>query len=180
MASRKKGEPANRSKEGKKRTYAKRTPQARAYAKPGKVKESGVGAYSAIRLAQAAARNASGTVKTSKGRPAKKKTIGGPYGEEVVRTKASAKSQSRHKAADKKAMKKAIKDGEIQVPKKTSEKFTRYGKNKTYEAQRNVGLTSNSSRQKPAPKKPSKSTAKKRADARKVKVVRRKAGKTGR
>lgn len=162
MASRQKGEPANRSKEVKKRTYARRTPQARAYAKPGKVKESGVGAYSAIRLAQAAARNASGTVKTSKGRPAKTKTIGGPYGEEVVRTKASAKWQSKYKAADKQAFKKAIKEGEIKVPKKTPEQFTRYGKGKTYGAQRNVGLTSNSSRQKPAPKKPSKTRVRKR------------------
>ena len=162
MASRQKGEPANRSKEVKKRTYARRTPQARAYAKPGKVKESGVGAYSAIRLAQAAARNASGTVKTSKGRPAKKKTIGGPYGEEVVRTKASAKNQSMGKVADKKALKKAIKKGEIEVPKKTPERFTRYGKGKTYEAQRNVGLTPNSSRKKPVPKKPSKIRVKKR------------------
>ncbi|MBL6833615.1 MAG: hypothetical protein ISQ78_04855 [Candidatus Actinomarina sp.] len=74
-------------------------------------KESGVGAYSAIRLAQAAARNASGTVKTSKGRPAKKKTIVGPYGEDVLRTKASAKGQSRTKTMQKQGTKKAIKGG---------------------------------------------------------------------
>jgi len=156
MASYKKGQPANRSKAVKKRSYASRTPQARAYKQPRKVKESGTAAYSAIRLAQAALRNAGGTVKTSKGRPAKKKTIGGPYGEEVVRTKASAKWQSKTKAMDKKGLKKAIKDGEIQVPKKTPERMTHYGKGKTYEAQRNVGLTTNSSRIKSAPKKPSK------------------------
>ena len=163
MASKEKGEPANRSKEVKKRTYARRTPQARSYAKPGKVKESGVGAYSAIRLAQAAVRNASGTVKTSKGRPAKRKTIGGPYGEEVVRTKAAAKSQGRQRAMDKKGLKKAIKDGEIQVPKKTPEQFKRTKPTpKTFEAYRNRGLTTNSSRLKPAPKKPSKIRVKKR------------------
>lgn len=94
MASYKKGQPANRSKAAKKKAYASRTPQARAYKQPRKVKESGTAAYSAIRLAQAALRNAGGTVKTSKGRPAKTKTTTGHYGEEVLKTRAVARNKA--------------------------------------------------------------------------------------
>lgn len=50
----KKGEPANRSKAAKKRQYASRTPQARSYKTPGRVRESGSAAYGAARLVAAA------------------------------------------------------------------------------------------------------------------------------
>ncbi len=52
MAAKKKGQPPNQSKSAKKRAYAKKTPQARAYSKPGKVKESGSAGYAAARAAQ--------------------------------------------------------------------------------------------------------------------------------
>jgi len=48
----KKGQPPNQSKSAKKRAYAKKTPQARAYSKPSKVKESGSAGYAAARAAQ--------------------------------------------------------------------------------------------------------------------------------
>jgi len=57
MAARKKGEPPNRSKAAKKRSYASRTPYARSLKKPGKVKESGSAGYAVARLAQAAGKS---------------------------------------------------------------------------------------------------------------------------
>lgn len=56
MAAKKKGQPPNRSKSAKKRAYAKKTPQARAYSKPGKVKESGTASGAVARAALQAAR----------------------------------------------------------------------------------------------------------------------------
>ncbi len=56
MAAKKKGQPPNRSKTAKKRSYAKKTPQSRAYSKPSKVKESSTAgatvARAALQLAQ--------------------------------------------------------------------------------------------------------------------------------
>lgn len=52
----KKGQPPNKSKSVKKRAYAKKTPQARAYSKPGQVKDSAVGGAMLARAAVAAAR----------------------------------------------------------------------------------------------------------------------------
>lgn len=108
----KKGEPANRSKSAKKRQYASRTPQARSYKTPGRVKESGVGTYSAIRLAQAALRNATSSIKTSKGRPAKKKTVTGPYGEEVLRTRAVTRGNTQRDRQINKAVRSAKRSGQ--------------------------------------------------------------------
>ena len=55
----KKGQPPNQTKSAKKRAYAKKTPQARAYSKPGRTKESGVAGAMVARAAVAAARRSS-------------------------------------------------------------------------------------------------------------------------
>ena len=60
-----KGQPPNRSKSAKKRSYASRTPQARAYSKPGKVKESGTASGAVARAALQAVRR-SATRSTTK------------------------------------------------------------------------------------------------------------------
>lgn len=52
----KKGQPPNQTKSAKKRAYARKTPQARAYSKPGKVKDSAAGGAMAARALIAAAR----------------------------------------------------------------------------------------------------------------------------
>ena len=108
MPSKEKGEPANRSKEVKKRTYVKRTPQARAYAKPGKVKESGVGAYSAIRLAQAGVKAGTRT------RP---------------RTKAESKERAKLYANIEKKVKEGIKSGRIKPLPEQRGSYGRLGPN---------------------------------------------------
>ena len=65
MAAKKKGQPPNQSKSAKKRSYAKKTPQARAYSKPGRVKESGTASGAVARAAISAARR-SATRSTTK------------------------------------------------------------------------------------------------------------------
>ena len=91
--------------------------------KPGPVVESGTAVYSAVRLAQAALRNAASAVKTSKGRTAKQKTVTGPFGQEVVRTKRSAKRQAQARSAVAQNMKGSIKRGGIQQPSPRADKY---------------------------------------------------------
>ncbi len=60
----KKGQPPNQTKSAKKRAYAKKTPQARAYSKPGQVKDSAAGGAMAARALIAAARRSSNRLTT--------------------------------------------------------------------------------------------------------------------
>jgi len=111
MAGYKKGEPANRSKAVKKRSYASRTPQARSYKTPGRVSESGMALGTVARTAFKMAR------KYDVKPPSQGKTIGSSISGGVVpRTKATAKYESRVKAAQKKGWKQSIKKGVLQQP----------------------------------------------------------------
>ena len=111
MASYKKGQPANRSKAVKKRSYASRTPQARSYKKPKRVSESGMALGTVARTAYKMA------VKYNNQAPSKGKTIGSSISGGVVpRTKATAKYEARVKKANKQGWKQSIKKGVLQQP----------------------------------------------------------------
>ncbi len=91
-----KGEPANRSKAVKKRQYASRTPQARAYKTPGKVVESGSGAYMVARLAQAGFKSAKKAV-------AKQNKAADTYKTVDPKRSEAAKKAAKTRAANEKA-----------------------------------------------------------------------------
>jgi hypothetical protein len=111
MASYKKGQPANRSKAAKKRSYASRTPQARSYKKPKRVSESGMALGTVARTAYKMA------VKYNNQAPSKGKSIGSSISGGVVpRTKATAKYEARIKSANKQGWKDSIKKGILQQP----------------------------------------------------------------
>ena len=102
MAAKKKGQPPNQSKAVKKRQAASRTPQARAYSKPGKVKESGSAAYAVTRLAQAG-------VKSLKKAVAKQNKAADTYKTVDPKRSEAAKKAAKTRAANERARQKQMK-----------------------------------------------------------------------
>ena len=96
MPGKKKGQPPNQSKAVQKRQYASRTPQARAYKTPGKVSESGSGAYAAVRLAQAG-------MKAAKKAVAKQNNAANTYKTVDPKRSEAAKKAAKTRAANEKA-----------------------------------------------------------------------------
>jgi hypothetical protein len=96
-APKKKGEPPNQSKAAKKKSYASRTPQARAYKTPGNVTDSGAGNIpaSVMRAAMTIAKFASKNKSTAKPKPktsAAKRTTASQAQKDVASTRAANKN----------------------------------------------------------------------------------------
>jgi hypothetical protein len=98
----KKGQPPNQSKSAKKRAAAKKTPQARAYSKPGKVKESGSAGYAAARAAQYG-------IKAAKKAVAKQNKAADTYKTVDPKRSEAAKKAAKTRAANEKARQKKMK-----------------------------------------------------------------------
>ena len=99
MPGKKKGQPPNQSKAVKKRQYASRTPQARALQKKidnPKMVEAGVGAYAAVRLAQAG-------MKAAKKAVAKQNKAANTYKTVDPKRSEAAKKAAKTRAANEKA-----------------------------------------------------------------------------